>query len=77
MTISLFPLFAEPRFKHLHQDGLNTYLIKTLMRNTFLRDCDNRLIMREIYKNWEYQNNRKTKGNCFKKVTKEGTITNK
>lgn len=72
MTISLFPLFAEPRFKHLHQDGLNTYLIKTLMRNTFLRDCDNRLIMREIYKNWEYQNQQKNKRKLFQESNKRG-----
>lgn len=72
MTISLFPLFEEPRFKHLHQDGLNTYLIKTLMRNTFLRGCDNRLIMREIYKNWEYQNQQKNKRKLFQESNKRG-----
>lgn len=42
------------------------------MRNTFLRDCDNRLIMREIYKNWEYQNQQKNKRKLFQESNKRG-----
>ena len=42
------------------------------MRNTFLRDCDNRLITREIYKNWEYQNQQKNKRKLFQESNKRG-----